>query len=113
MALHIGKEIEKKFDERGIKPGEFAKRINTGSRNIYTIFKRKDINSGLLKKISDVLEFDFFSLYRDELPAAMLNEPSMQYARSKIGVQVIVELDGDPENFQAVVNKLERLNGAI
>jgi hypothetical protein len=111
MALHIGKEIERKFDESGIKPGEFAKRINTGPRNIYTIFKRKDINSGLLKKISDVLEFDFFSLYRDEMPG-LLSEPTVQFSRVR-NVQVIVELDGDPDTLTAVVSRLQRLNGAI
>ncbi len=63
MELHIGKEIEKRFLESGIKPGEFARRINTGQRNIYAIFRRKDINTDLLFRIGKALNFNFFTLY--------------------------------------------------
>lgn len=77
MELHIGSEIEKKFLESGMRPGEFAKRINTGARNIYTIFKRKGINSDLLKKIGEVLNFDFFTLYQE--PKNEVNEPLEKY----------------------------------
>ena len=42
---------------------EFAKRINYSRENVYNIFNRKSIDTGLLMLISEVLEFDFFSLY--------------------------------------------------
>lgn len=63
MELHVGQIIEQKFQESGIKLSVFAERINTGERNVYSIFKRKDINAGMLKDISEVLDFNFFDLY--------------------------------------------------
>lgn len=63
MDIHVGKIIEQKFQESGIKLSVFAERINTGERNVYSIFKRKDINAGMLKDISEVLDFNFFDLY--------------------------------------------------
>lgn len=114
MDLHIGREIEKKFDESGLKPAEFAKRINTGPRNIYTIFKRKDMNSGQLKKISQALNFDFFSLYKEQLPARVQEPESVGWNRPKKGsVAVLVELDGVDETLTTWVHKLERINKAI
>ena len=67
MDLHIGQQIEKKYQESGLKLSEFAKRLDTSTRNIYSIFGRADINSAQLKKISEILEFDFFTLYQDDL----------------------------------------------
>ena len=63
MNIHVGQIIESKFQESGIKLSVFAERINTGERNVYSIFKRKDINAGMLKVISEVLDFNFFDLY--------------------------------------------------
>jgi len=78
MQFHIGQIIEQKFQESGIKLSVFAERINTGERNVYTIFKRKDINVGMLKAISDVLDFDFLSYYSKEnkLPVVSTKDPS-------------------------------------
>lgn len=61
--IHIGNEIKNVFDKRGFSITEFSKRIKTSRENVYSIFTRKTIDTGLLLTISDVLEFDFFSLY--------------------------------------------------
>lgn len=63
MKIHIGKEIEKIFQQSGMKTSVFAERINTGERNVYTIFKRQDIGLALLLKISEVLNYNFVELY--------------------------------------------------
>lgn len=114
MELHIGKEIERKFEESGLKPMEFAKRINTGPRNIYTIFKRKDMNSLQLKKISEALKFDFFSLYQEQLAPAV-NEPHAQFRtlKSKESVAVIVQLDGMEETLNYWFGRLKKINSAL
>lgn len=61
--IHIGKHIKEVFDKKGFTVTEFAKRINKSRENIYSIFKRKTIDTGLLQIISGVLEYDFFTLY--------------------------------------------------
>jgi transcriptional regulator with XRE-family HTH domain len=63
MAFHIGKIIRQRLEETGMNKSEFARRINTTPQNIYGIFKRKSIDTDLLKEISQVLEYDFFQYY--------------------------------------------------
>lgn len=61
--IHIGNEIKSVFEKRGLTITEFSKRINKSRENVYSIFNRKTIDTGLLLSISNVLEFDFFSIY--------------------------------------------------
>ena len=61
--IDIGKQIKEVFDEKGFTVAEFARRINKSRENIYSIFNRKTIDTGLLLKISEVLEYDFFKIY--------------------------------------------------
>jgi len=61
--LHIGKTIRKHLEEKGMTKSEFARRISTSPQNVYGIFKRKSIDSDLLKQISICLDFDFFQYY--------------------------------------------------
>ncbi len=63
MALHIGKIIRQHLEEVGMTKSEFARRISTSPQNIYGIFKRKSIDSELLRDISRCLNFDFFQYY--------------------------------------------------
>lgn len=58
--MHIGEKIKKVLESKGITVTEFAKRINKSRENIYSIFTRKTIDTGLLQSISRVLEYDFF-----------------------------------------------------
>ena len=61
--IHIGQRIKEVFDTKGITVTEFARRINKSRENIYSIFSRKTIDTGLLLTISRVLDFDFFELF--------------------------------------------------
>jgi IS30 family transposase len=61
--VNIGKHIKDAFDKKGFTVTEFAKRINKSRENVYHIFKRKTIDTGLLTTISAILEHDFFKLY--------------------------------------------------
>jgi len=61
--LNIGKQIKEVFDKKGFTVTEFARRINKSRENVYSIFKRKTLDTGLLITISKILEYDFFRLY--------------------------------------------------
>jgi len=63
MVIHIGKTIEEVFNKKGMTVSELARRINKSRENIYSIFKRKTIDTGLLVNLSNVLEHDFFQYY--------------------------------------------------
>ena len=57
---HIGQQVKLVLETKGISVTEFAKRINKSRENVYSIFLRKSIDTNLLSKISEVLEYDFF-----------------------------------------------------
>lgn len=71
---HIGQQIKIVIEQKGITITEFAKRINKSRENVYSIFTRKTIDTGLLTVISEVLDYDFFknlSKTYDELEKKM------------------------------------------
>ena len=63
MVEHIGEQIKSVLEKKGLSVSEFAKRINKSRENCYSIFSRKTIDTGLLLKISTVLEYDFFEQF--------------------------------------------------
>lgn len=62
-SVHIGGKIKKVFKKRGMTVSELGRRINKSRENVYSIFRRKTVDTGLLQKISEVLEHDFFHYY--------------------------------------------------
>lgn len=110
MGLHIGREIEQKYKESGIKLSEFAKRLNTTPRNIYDIFERSEIKTDQLKKIGEVLNFNFFLLYNPNL--VDIREPESSYQPNK-KVSVMVELDGTEATLNQWIQRLSAINKAM
>lgn len=58
--MHIGQRIKEVLEERHSPVTWLAKEINCERTNVYNIFSRKDISTGLLQKISIILDYDFF-----------------------------------------------------
>ena len=110
MGLHIGREIEEKYKESGIKLSEFAKRLNTSPRNIYDIFERSDIKTDQLKKIGEVLNYNFFLLYNPSV--SLTKEPEIPYPATN-KVSVVVELDGTETTLNQWVHRLGAINKAM
>jgi hypothetical protein len=109
MLLHIGKEIEKKYQNSGMKLSEFAKRINTSARNVYSIFARPEIKTDQLAKISEVLRFNFFSLYMTT-KNAQVAEPQETYTAAKSKITVTLELDGQQSTLNEHIRKITAIN---
>lgn len=109
MKVHIGSEIEKKYHESGLKITAFADMINTSERNVYSLFKREDVNASLLTKVSSALNFNFFRLYQQELPKKLLEEPLHEYKNNR-KVSMSFTITGDSEvyykNFSSLLKKL-------
>jgi hypothetical protein len=59
--VHIGEMIKQKVKECGIKISDFANAIHCDRTNVYSIFKRKNIDILQLHLISQVLNYDFIS----------------------------------------------------
>lgn len=67
--MHIGERIKEVFKQRGITVVAFARSIPCSRENVYRIFQNDNIDILQLKRISQVLEHDFFRdlSERDEL----------------------------------------------
>lgn len=62
----IGLKIQAVFESRNIKLSDFADELGTVRQNVYRIFKKKDLDTGLLTKVSEVLNHNFFHYYNTE-----------------------------------------------
>ena len=79
-SLHIGKEIEKIVEKRGIKPAELGRRLNNMSpNNVRDIYKRPSVKIDLLEQIGKALDYDFIDLINN----GGVSEPDPVYGLPK------------------------------
>lgn len=65
--FHIGSRIKEVWKRSGLKGAEFAKQLHRQRQSIYHLFRQESVDTLLLKKISEVLDHDFFQDYSDLL----------------------------------------------
>lgn len=63
LMIHIGSLIRLKMEERQKTVVWLAEQLSCSRTNIYKIFDKYSVDTEMLAKISNILEFDFFSLY--------------------------------------------------
>jgi hypothetical protein len=61
--MHIGDKIKARAKELRIGPTELARKIKSSKQNVYGIYQRDTLDTGLLQKLSKALDFDFFAYY--------------------------------------------------
>jgi len=69
--VQIGQKVQEVFESRKMKLSDFADQLGTVRQNVYRIFKKQDLDTGLLTKISEVLNHNFFQYY---CPAGSVGE---------------------------------------
>lgn len=85
--VHIGSIIRAKLEESSLSIAEFAERINRTRPTVYDIFNRKSIDTDLLIKISEVLEYNFLQeVYLEDVPEKKLS--GIAPSRYIVGVEV-------------------------
>lgn len=65
--IHIGQIIEEELHHQGHSVTWFARKLFCDRTNVYKIFKRTSVDSDLLLRISNALNYNFFSYYLDKL----------------------------------------------
>ena len=65
--MHIGKLIKQKVKEQHKTSVWLAERLSCSRTNVYKIYDKKSIDTDVLFRISAILNFDFFSLYTEEI----------------------------------------------
>jgi len=61
LNIHIGSIIKAKASERGISETRLAQMIHCSCSTMNDIYRRTSINTEQLRKISEVLEYNFFT----------------------------------------------------
>ncbi len=92
MEKKIGQLIRKRLEASNMEVTAFAKAIDKERSNIYDIFKRDSIDTNLLKKIGQVLNYDFF---QELLEESTLEKLKLDQATKKSKVLVEIEISED------------------
>jgi len=90
----IGQIIKERVKAQKMDVTEFAKMINKERSNIYDIFKRDSIDTDLLKKIGQILDYDFFQHF---LEPKTINEILL---KNSITNKIYVELNLTDEEIE-------------
>lgn len=64
--VQIGEKVQQVFESRNMKLTDLADKLGTVRQNVYRIFKKQDLDTGLLTRISEVLDHNFFHYYKTE-----------------------------------------------
>lgn len=74
--VHIGQIIETELHRQERSVTWFANKLYCDRTNVYSIFKRKSIDTELLLRISTVLHHNFFSYYLSEFESEQMSNPT-------------------------------------
>lgn len=58
--MHIGQRIKEVMHQKNVSVIAVAKELSCERTNIYNVFERENINTDLLRRLSLVLNHDFF-----------------------------------------------------
>lgn len=84
--VQIGEKVQQVFESRNMKLAELADKLGTVRQNVYRIFKKQDLDTGLLTRISEVLDHNFFHYYRTEEPGG--NDANQELEATKMQLEL-------------------------
>lgn len=67
LMIHIGTQIRQKMEERQKTVVWLAEQLSCSRTNVYKIFEKYSVSTEQLARISTILDFDFFSLYSENV----------------------------------------------
>jgi len=106
--IHIGQKIEEIVRLKRFPIVEFARKINTTRNNIYNIFSRESIDTELLRKIGEILEYDFFQLL-SKSNNYIINETNVEVVQEHNSKYKSVDLLNEM-NFKKMILLLQKEN---
>lgn len=115
MAVNIGEKIKQRAKELRIGPTELGKLINTSKQNVYGIYKRKSIDTEMLRKLSKALNCDFFQYYYNEnLSIVTENAPSYGKKNKTTGSkEEILKIKKELEDLKEKYELLKKVNNLL
>ncbi|HWY37644.1 MAG TPA: helix-turn-helix transcriptional regulator [Bacteroidia bacterium] len=117
MAIHIGERIRQRAAELRMGPTELGRMINTSKQNVYGIYKRKSIDTEILRKLSKALNCDFFQYYYHPDPhSSIAHESGYVYGRKNknhVSVEEFQKLKKEFEDLREKYDLLKKINSLL
>lgn len=112
VAVHIGRELKKRVAASGIPVTTFSKKVGRTPQNLYQIFKSPSTDTMLLRKCSEILNFDFFKLYSEDLgftrTMSVVGEPAAPYGKPETTVEITIRSTGSQGDLiERIVKSVE------
>lgn len=95
-------------------PTELGKLINTSKQNVYGIYKRKSVDTEMLRKLSKALNCDFFQYYLHENPS-IVHESAPSYGKKKevVSLEEHLKLKKELEDLKEKYDLLKKVNSLL
>lgn len=82
--VEIGSKVQEVFESKKMRLSELADQLGTVRQNVYRIFKKRDLDTGLLTKISEVLNHNFFHYYKTQELATNNRDSELQEMKDQL-----------------------------
>lgn len=109
--LNIGQEIREKVEESGMSKAKFAELLGIARQNIEkTVFQKHSIDTDLLCNISEVLNYNFFNLYKSDKDCNQPDYKQKQEIKAVLSIELGTERKEQVLRFMFGDNNIEILN---
>lgn len=116
VAVHVGKAVKERFEASGLTKAAFARAIGRSYQNLYDLFQNPSWDTGLLRKSSKALNYNFFKLLAEEVEPGStsggVSEPAAPYGvpKERSGVDITIHIDpSDPEAQRKLLQALKAI----
>ena len=102
--VDIGAEIEARINQLGLSKSEFGRKIGIPQQNVNRILEKPNIDTDRLFQICNVLDYNFFALFSNDLPPITL-QPQNRSAASFTGDAMVLN-EGCPSQEKHLIDKM-------
>lgn len=71
--IHIGEEIRKVVFDKRVTVVWLAQQLGCSRTNVYKIYEKSSIDTNTMLRLSKILKYDFFALYKEEIDKGRTN----------------------------------------
>lgn len=122
--VHVGSEIDKRRNQLGLTKSELGRKIGVPQQHINRILERETMETKRLYKVSQALDFNFFSLFCGYSPNVSASLAAVSFEGDannivgslELGVQLTkaqTEVDNQKETILLLKEQIESLNAQI
>lgn len=106
--IHLGEFIREKVEQTGISKAEFARKIGLLRQNIEkTVFMKNSLDTDLLCRISEELDYNFFELYKNTEHCNTADYITPIELKAKITIEMGAEKQEKTYHFEFGKNNIE------